>query len=120
MTVFLNSLSRIAKTLVKPFVCPEGDDDSWSENTIKEYNANSKARYALFQVLNDDISRVINCTCAYDIWQVLVTTHEGITQVKKVRLICLALNMIAFICLMMNLLMICLPVLLLLLMDSFL
>ena len=52
-----------------------------------KYNANSKAHYVLLQALNDDnISNVTNCTCTHDIWQVLVTTHEGITQVKKAKI----------------------------------
>ena len=49
--------------------------------------ANFKAHYALLQVLNDDdISRIINCTCAHDTWQVLITTHEGTSQVKKAKI----------------------------------
>ena len=85
MIIFLNSLgSRVVKVISKPFVCPNGNEDSWSEITVKEYNANSKDQYALLQDLNDDdVFRVINCTCAYDIWQVLITTHEGTSQVKK-------------------------------------
>ena len=31
-------------------------------------------------------SRVINCTFAYLIWQVLITTQEGTTQVKKTKI----------------------------------
>jgi len=79
MTIFLNSLgSRVGKTIFKSFVCPEGDEGSWSETTIKKYDANSKTHYALLlQALNDDISRVIHCSCAHDIWQVLIITHEG-------------------------------------------
>ena len=41
MTVFLNSLgSRVAKTVTRPFICPKGDEDTWSEITIKKFNAN--------------------------------------------------------------------------------
>jgi len=68
-------------------VCPEGDGDSWSKIIVKDYNTNSKAHYALLQALNDDdVSRIIHCTPAYDIWQVLITTHEGTTQVKKAKI----------------------------------
>ena len=46
--IFLNFLgSRVAKAIAKLLVCPEGDEDSWSKITINEYNANSKAYYAL-------------------------------------------------------------------------
>jgi len=85
MTIFLNFLgSKVAKTKAKSFVCPNNDEDSWSEVTAKEYDANSKAHYALLQALNyDEVSRVINCTCAYSIWQLLITTYEGTSQVKK-------------------------------------
>ena len=88
MNIFLNFLgNRVAKVISKLFVYPESDEDSWFEITIKEYNANSKAYYALLQALNNnDISMVINCTCAHDIWQVLVIIHEGITQVKKAKI----------------------------------
>ena len=53
------------------------------EITIKEYNGNSKAHYVFLQSLNDDAFRVINCTCAYDIWQVLITIYEGTLQIRK-------------------------------------
>ena len=88
MTVFLNFLgSHLGKAISKLFFCPDGDEDSCSEITVKEYDANSKAHYALLQVLNDDnISWVIHCSCAHDIWQVLITAHEGTSQVKKVKI----------------------------------
>ena len=55
MTVFLQSLcSHVAKAISKPFICPESNEDTWSDTTTKEYDANSKAHYALIQVLNDD------------------------------------------------------------------
>ena len=39
------------------------------------------------QELNDyDISQVINCTSTYNTWQCLIITHEGTTQVKKVKI----------------------------------
>jgi len=47
---------------------PAGDEDTWSDIVTKEYDANSKTHYALLQAFNDDdISRVTNCTFAYDI-----------------------------------------------------
>ena len=79
--------SLVAKVIPKPFVYPDSDEDSWSEIIVKEYNVNSKTHYALLQALNnDDISRVIHCTSAYHIWQVLITTYEGTTQVKKAKI----------------------------------
>ena len=76
----------MAKTITKPFVCPEGDKDSWSEIAVKEYNANFKAHYALFQALNDDdISQVINCVCAHDIWQVFITSQKARHKLRKLR-----------------------------------
>ena len=88
MIIFLNSLgSHIVKAVTRPLVCPESDEGTWFKITVKEFNANAKAYYALLQVLNDDdISRVIRCTCAYDIWHNLITTHEGTIQVKKVKI----------------------------------
>jgi len=59
--------SRVAKAIFKHFVKPDGDENTWSETTRKEHEANIKAKYALIQALNDDdLSRVINCTSAYD------------------------------------------------------
>ena len=86
------------------FVCPKGDKDSCYEITLKEYIANSKAHYSLLQALNDDdVSRVINYTCTYDIWQDLITTHEGTSQVKKAKIDLHNSHMIAVICLIINL-----------------
>ena len=44
MNMFLQSLSsRVAKSLTKPYIAPEGEDDTWSDLTSKEVDANSKA-----------------------------------------------------------------------------
>ena len=60
MTIFLQSLgSRVAKATTKLFVHPDGDEDTLSEITVKEFEANAKAHYALLQALNDNnISKV--------------------------------------------------------------
>ena len=88
MTVFLQSLgSWVAKAVAKPFSVPTGDEDSWSDIANKEFNANAKAHYALFQTLNDDnIVRVIYCKSAYEIWLHLVVNHEGTSQVKRAKI----------------------------------
>jgi len=85
MTVFLQSLeSRIAKAVIKFFSVPIGDEDTWSDITTKEFDANAKSLYALLQVLNDDdIARVIHCKSTYEVWTHLVVTHEGTSQVKS-------------------------------------
>jgi len=84
MTVFLQSLgSWVIKEVTKPFSIPIGDEDTWSDITTKEFDANVKAHYTLLQALNDDdIARVIHCKSAYEIWIHLVVTHEGTSQVK--------------------------------------
>ena len=39
------------------------------------------------QAFNDDNpSRVINCISAFKVWQFLLTTHEGTSQVMKVKI----------------------------------
>jgi len=85
MIVFLQSLgSRVAKAVTKPFSIPSGDEDTWSDIATKEFDANAKAHYVVLQALNDDdITRVIHCKSAYDIWSHLVVTHEGTSQVKR-------------------------------------
>ena len=90
MIVFLRSLgSRVAKAVTKLFSAPLGDEDTWSEIITKEFDANARAHYALLQALNDDdISRVIHCKSAYEIWTHLLVTHEGTSQVKRAK-ICL-------------------------------
>ena len=45
--------------------------------------ANAKAQYAVTQVLNDDLSHVINCKSVYKIWNDLIITHEGTSQVQR-------------------------------------
>ena len=93
----------------KAFVHPDGDEDTWFKIMVKEFEVNTKSHFALLQALNDDdISRVINCTSSCDIWQCLIITHEGTTQVRKQKLICSIHNMIVFICLIVNPLIICL------------
>ena len=42
MTLFLKSLEfRVAKAISKKFVEPQGDEDTWSEATVKDYEANT-------------------------------------------------------------------------------
>ena len=69
MNLFLKSLGvRVAKVITKEFVEPHGDEDTWSEATTKDYEANAKAQYALTQALNDgDLLCVINCKSAYEV-----------------------------------------------------
>ena len=66
MNVFLKSLGvKVAKAITKEFIESHGDEDTWSEESTKDYEANAKAQYALTQALNDDdLSRVINCKSA--------------------------------------------------------
>ena len=53
MNIFLQSLgSRVAKSL-KPYSAPEGEEDTWSDLTSKEFEANSKAQNALLLALNE-------------------------------------------------------------------
>jgi len=59
-------------------------------SNLKDYEANAKAQYALTQVLNDDdLSRVINCKSAYEVWNALIITHEGTSQVKRSKVVLL-------------------------------
>ena len=69
MTLFLKSLRfRVKKAITRKFVEPHGNEDSWSEATAKDCQANAKTQYALTQVLNDDdLSCVINCRLAYEV-----------------------------------------------------
>ena len=54
---------------------------------MKEFDASVKAHYALLQALNDDdISRVIHCKIAHEIWSHLVVTHERTSQVKRAKI----------------------------------
>ena len=88
MTVFLQSLwSRVVKTVTKPFIVPIGDENTWSDITTKEFDANAKAHYVFLQALNDDdIAKVIHYKSAYEIWTHLVVTHEGTLQVKRAKI----------------------------------
>jgi len=88
MTLFLKSQgNRVTKVITNKFIEPNSDEDTCSHSTIKKYEANAKASYALMQALNDDdVSRVINCTLVYDIWKCLIITHEGTSQMKKVKI----------------------------------
>jgi len=48
MIVFLQLLgSRVTKAITKPFVIPESDENTQSDITIKEFEANAKGHYAL-------------------------------------------------------------------------
>ena len=85
MNLFLKSLGvRVAKSITKEFIELHDDESTWSEATAKDYEANARAQYALTQALNeDDLSRIINCKSAYEVWNVLIVTHEGTSQVKR-------------------------------------
>ena len=95
MNIFLKSLGvRVAKAFTKEFNKPHGDKDTWSEATVKNYEANAKSQYALIQALNDnDISRVINCKSVYEVLNDLIIIHDGTSQVKRSKVACFVLNM---------------------------
>ena len=88
MTMFLQSLgSRVAKVVTKPFSIPDGDEDTWSKIATQKFDANAKVHYTLLKALHDDdISRIIHCKSAHEIWSHLVVTHEGTSQVKRVKI----------------------------------
>ena len=69
MILFLKSSgSRVAKAVTKKSKEPKGDEDTWFEIETKEFDANSKAHYALMQASNyNGLSRVINCTSTYEV-----------------------------------------------------
>jgi len=55
MSLFLKSQgSRVAKAITKKFAEPDSDEDTWFDSTVKEYEANTKASYALMRALNDE------------------------------------------------------------------
>ena len=59
---------RVFKSITKEFVEPHDDESTLSKATAKDYEANTRAQYALTQALNeDDLSRVINCKSAYEV-----------------------------------------------------
>ena len=54
---------------------------------MRIHGPNTKAQYALTQALNDDdLSCVINCKSAYEVWNNLIVTHESTSQVKRSRI----------------------------------
>ena len=80
----------VAKTVTKPFSVSTGDEDTWSDISTKEFDANVKAHYALLQALNDnDIARVIHYKSVYEIWSHLAVTLEGTSQVKRAKIVLL-------------------------------
>ena len=73
--------------VTEPFSLPNGDEDTWPEIAHKKFDANAKAHFALLQALNDDdLSMVIHCKSAFEIWSHLIVTHEGTSQVKTVKI----------------------------------
>ena len=73
--------------MTKPYSAPEGEEDTWSDLTSKEFDANSKTQNALLLALNeDDLTQVIYCKSSYEIWQHLLVTHEGTSQVKRAKI----------------------------------
>ena len=88
MTIFLQYLGNcVAKAIIKSFIIPEGNKDTWSDITVKKFEANAKAHFAILQALNNNvISRVVNYTSAYDFWKILIITQEDTTQLKKAKI----------------------------------
>ena len=52
------------------------------EATARDYEANTKAQYALTQTLNNDyLSRVINCKSAYEVCNDLIISHLSLIHI---------------------------------------
>ena len=92
MTLFLKSLgARVTKAISKEFVKAYGDEKTWSKVIAKAYEVNTKAQYALTPALNDDdLSCVTNYKSAFEVWNDLIITYKGTSQVKrsKIDLLC--------------------------------
>ena len=86
--IVLQSLgSRVAEAVTKPHSAPTGEEDTWSDLAFKENDANSKAQNDLFSALNeDDPTWFTHCKSAYEIWQHLLVTYEGTSQVKRAKI----------------------------------
>jgi len=62
-------------------------EEEWSKEEDELVIGNSKSLNALFNVMDKNMFRLIKqCTVAKDAWEILKTTHEGTSKVKKLRL----------------------------------
>ena len=62
-------------------------EKEWSKEEDELVIGNSKSLNALLNVKDKNMFRLIKqCTVAKDAWEILKTTHEGTSKVKKLRL----------------------------------
>ena len=103
MTLFLKSLGVMVAMAITNDFEPHGDEDTWSDTIAKDYEANTKAQYALTQALNDDdLSRVINCKTSYEVWNDLLLPMRVPYKSNDQILTCFILNTRTFIYLIMS------------------
>ena len=87
MTVFLQSLrSRVAKAVTKPFSVPTGDEDTWSDITTKEFDANAKVHLYCFKPWTMTTYQGHSLQIRLQDLSHLVVTHEGTSQVKRAKI----------------------------------
>lgn len=61
--------------------------ENWEETDYKNLGWNSKAIHAIFLgVSRDEFHRISHCEIAKEAWDILETTHEGTTSVKRAKL----------------------------------
>src|ERR1044072_1134842 len=101
MTAFLRSIdNKTWKAIIKGWNPPvdketEGSstnltlkkEEDWSKEEDEEALANSKALNAIFNGVDKNMFRLINtCTVAKEAWEILKTSHEGMSRVRMSRL----------------------------------
>lgn len=61
--------------------------ENWEETDYKNLGWNSKAIHAIFLgVSRDEFHRISRCEIGKEAWEILETTHEGTTSVKRAKL----------------------------------
>ncbi|XP_028110995.1 uncharacterized protein LOC114309454 [Camellia sinensis] len=68
-------------------------ESEWASVDYKDIQANTKVVYMLYCALDaTEFNKICTCTLVKEIWNKLIVTHEGTTQVKESRVSLLVHN----------------------------
>ena len=88
MKSFLFSIDYQLWNIVRDgFTTTSTKEKEWTENDIKKYQMDHKAKYIIFgSILPSEYEKLSACATSYEIWRKLEVVYEGIDQVKDTKI----------------------------------
>ena len=88
MESFLFSIDyQLWKIVRDGFTTTSTKEEKWTENDIKKYQMDHKAKYIIFcSILPSEYEKLSTCSTSHEIWRKLEVVYKGTDQVKDTKI----------------------------------